>query len=184
MYPVEHITPNDIVFLGDSLTESFDLKKHFGKNNLRNRGMSGNMTEHVLYRLEEITNAKPAKVFLMIGINDIYQGLEHEGVISNITKILNEIQEKSPQTTLYCQSILPVNEDRLLSFENINAKVYQVNNRLRDFCKNSNITFIDIHPDFLNHKGQMDEKYTYDGVHLTEAGYILWAELLREYPED
>ena len=184
MYTAEHITSNDTVFLGDSLTESFDLKKHFGKNNLRNRGMSGNMTEHVLYRLEEITNAKPAKVFLMIGINDIYQGLELEDVISNISKILNEILTKSSQTTLYCQSILPVNEDRLLSFENINEKVYRVNNRLRDFCKNRNITFIDIHPDFLNHQGQMDEKYTYDGVHLTEAGYILLAELLREYLSD
>jgi len=181
VYPAEHITPSDIVFIGDSLTESFDLKKHFGKNNLRNRGMSGNMTEHVLYRLEEITNAKPAKVFLMIGINDIYQGQASDDVISNITKILNEILEKSPQTTLYCQSILPVNEDQLLSFENINAKVYQVNNRLREFCKNSNITFIDIHPDFLNHKGQMDEKYTYDGVHLTQDGYIFWSGLIKDH---
>jgi len=180
MCPAEHITSNDIVFLGDSLTESFDLNKYFGKNNLRNRGMSGNMTEHVLYRLEEITNTKPAKVFLMIGINDIYQGLKLEDVISNIEKILNDILEKSPQTTLYLQSILPVNEVQLLSFENINSKVYQVNYKLRDFCINNNIVFIDIHPDFLNHHGQMDEKFTYDGIHLTEHGYLYWSELIKD----
>jgi len=180
VYSAKHITPNDIVFLGDSLTESFDLKKHFGKNNLRNRGMSGNMTEHVLYRLEEITNAKPAKVFLMIGINDLYQGIDPGLVIKNITTILDDIKEESPQTSIYCQSILPVNEVNLLSFDNINSKVYRLNNSLRDFCTKNKISFIDIHPDFLNHKGQMDEKYTYDGVHLTEQGYLHWYELIKD----
>lgn len=180
MNPPEHITSNDIVFLGDSLTESFDLNKYFGKSNLRNRGMSGNMTEHVLYRLEEILNAKPAFLFLMIGINDIYQGVKPDIVIRNISKILTEIQEYSPQTIIFCQSILPVNETRLLSFDNINSKVYEVNNSLRDFCAENNISFIDMHPDFLNHKGQMDEKYTYDGVHLTVQGYMHWAQLIKD----
>lgn len=181
MVPAEHIASNDIVFLGDSLTESFDLQKHFGKDNLRNRGMSGNMTEHVFYRLEEIFKRKPAKLFLMIGINDIYQGIEAQHVVSNISKILKEIKAESPQTILYCQSILPVNENKLLSFENINSKVYEVNNSIRDFCKTKNMSFIDIHPDFLNHHGQMDEKYTYDGVHLTEQGYTHWTQLITNY---
>ena len=180
MYPSEHITSSDIVFLGDSLTESFDLKKHFDRNDLRNRGISGDMTEHVLYRLEEIFNTRPAKLFLMIGINDIYQGLASDIVIGNIERILTEIQNNTPQTKIYCQSILPVNEDHLLSFENINARVYNANNSLRDLCKKKQITFVDIHPDFLNDHGQMDEQYTYDGVHLTEHGYILWAELIKE----
>lgn len=174
----EYISSNDIVFLGDSLTESFDLQKYFDKKNLRNRGMSGNMTEHVLYRLEEILIAKPAFLFLMIGINDIYQGVKPDIVMRNIYRILTEIQKNSPQTKIYCQSILPVNESRLLSFENINSKVYEVNNNLRDFCIENNISFIDIHPDFLNHQGQMDEKFTYDGVHLTEQGYSHWAQLI------
>lgn len=181
MIPHQHITSNDIVFLGDSLTESFDLHKYFGKNNFRNRGMSGNMTGHVLYRLEEILNAKPAKLFLMIGINDIYQGIGTDIVIQNITEILSQIKDNAPQTKIFCQSILPVNENRLLSFENINSRVYQVNISLRDFCINNNIRFIDIHPDFLNHQGQMDEQFTYDGVHLTPAGYEHWANLAREY---
>lgn len=177
----KHITSKDIVFLGNSLTESFDLKKHFGKDNLRNRGMSGNMTEHVLYRLEEIINAKPAILFLMIGINDIYQGVAPDSVVKNIAKILSQIHDNTPQTIIYCQSILPVNEQRLLSFENINSKIYKVNNSIRDFCKTNKISFIDIHPDFLNHQGQMEEKYTYDGVHLTELGYAHWAELINDY---
>ena len=181
MHSPGHITSKDIVFLGDSLTESFDLKKYFGKNNLKNRGMSGNMTEHVLYRLEEIFNAKPAILFLMIGINDLYQGVEPEVVISNIEKILNQLQDNSPQTIIYCISILPVNEERLLSFANINSKVYLVNNSLREFCLDTDCQFIDIHPDFLSHHGQMDEKFTYDGVHLTDQGYLHWSELIKDF---
>ena len=48
MYQFEAIKTTDTVFLGDRLTESFDLQKHFGRNDLRNRGMSSNMTEHVM----------------------------------------------------------------------------------------------------------------------------------------
>lgn len=177
----EHIRQNDIVFLGDSLTESFDLQKHFGRNDLRNRGMSGDLTDHVLYRLEEITNAKPAKVFLMIGINDIYQGSEPDHILSNMERILNEFRQKTPVTNLLVQSILPINRNKLFVEKSINTKIYQVNFRLKSICENKQVTFIDIHPDFLNNNGEMDEDYTFDGVHLSEAGYILWAELIQSY---
>lgn len=177
----QYIRQNDTVFLGDSLTESFDLQKHFGRNDLRNRGMSGDLTDHVLYRLEEITNAKPAKVFLMIGINDIYQGYEPDHILSNIERIITEFRQKTPDTTLLVQSILPINHSKLFIEKSVNNKIYQINLRLKSICENKQVTFIDIHPDFLNNEGEMDEGYTYDGVHLSEAGYILWAELIQSY---
>lgn len=177
----EHVRQTDIVFLGDSLTESFDLQKHFGRNDLKNRGMSGDLTDHVLYRLEEITNAHPAKVFLMIGINDVYQGYEPDKILSNILKILNDFIEKSPATRLFVQSILPINHHKLFIDKSVNAEIYRINLRLKSICKNNQVQFLDFHADFLNNVGEMDEKFTYDGVHLSEAGYILWAELLQKY---
>lgn len=181
MYNINPIAQTDTVFLGDSLTESFDLQKHFGRNDLMNRGISGNMTRDVLHRLKEITNAKPARVFLMIGINDIFNEVSEETVVSNTEKIVNEISAKCPDTVLFVQSILPVNETNLIIDENLNTKIYKINNRLRFICKEKDLRFIDIHPDFLNKNGEMDAEYTYDGVHLTEQGYILWAELVQEY---
>ncbi len=175
------IQSTDTVFLGDSLTESFDLVKHFGRNDLRNRGMSGNMTDHVLYRLEEITNAQPAKLFLMIGINDLYQGFDPERVYDNILKIISSIREESSRTVCYIQSILPVNEARLLSGNDINTTVYKMNRKLSEYCKeDAQLNYIDLHSEFLNNAGEMDTTYTYDGVHLTDAGYVLWAELLAD----
>ena len=177
----EYIHKTDTVFLGDSLTESFDLQKHFGRNDLRNRGMSGDLTDHVLYRLEEITNARPAKVFIMIGINDITQGYEPDHILANITRILNEFKEKSPVTRLFVQSILPINHHKLFLEKSINADIYRFNLRLKSLCENLQVTFLDFHTDFLNNVGEMDEKFTYDGVHLSETGYIHWAGLLQNY---
>jgi len=175
------IKQTDTVFLGDSLTESFDLVKHFGRDDLRNRGMSGNMTEHVLYRLEEIINTQPARVFLMIGINDIYQGVSLNEVTDHIYTIINRIISGSSQTKIFSQSILPVNETRLLAHQHLNNRIYQVNDQLQKFCKKNSLNFIDLYPEFLNNVGQMDTSFTYDGVHLTEQGYILWAELIQTY---
>lgn len=179
---IQPIKQTDKVFLGNSLTESFDLEKYFGRNDLRNRGMSGNLTDHVLYRLEEITNAKPKTIFLMIGINDLYQGHNPGTVFDNIVKILDRLYEETPETYRYLQSILPVNEERLLSGGQINVNVYQMNNLLEEYCIGKpKLEYINLHNDFLNHKGQMDRKYTYDGVHLTAEGYILWANLIGEF---
>jgi len=176
------IKSTDIVFLGDSLTESFDLIKHFGRNDLRNRGMGGNMTDHILYRLEEITKTRPQKVFLMIGINDLYQEQNPDLVFNNIIRILDIIYSESPKTFRYLQSILPVNEKHLLTGGQINTTIYKMNDRLKAHCADEPmIAFIDLHSDFLNHNGEMDQEYTYDGVHLTPAGYILWANLVRPY---
>ncbi|MEZ5198000.1 MAG: GDSL-type esterase/lipase family protein [Bacteroidales bacterium] len=177
----KRIKPEDTVFLGDSLTESFDLQKHFNRPDFINRGMSGNMTDHVLYRLEEITNAKPALIFLMIGINDIYQGSDLNQVVKNIEIIIDRIRNESPASLLIVQSMLPVNEERLLIDKYINTKVYEANNRLSVICKKKNLEFIDLHSDFLNNKGEMNNAYTYDGVHLTEKGYLLWADLLNQW---
>ena len=177
----EHITRKDTVFLGNSLTEGFDLAGHFGRDDLINRGMSGNLTQHLYYRLEEITKTKPAAVFLMIGINDILNGVKKEVIVSNIQKIIDDIIRKCPDTNLYLQSVLPVNETNLIGNENLNIGIYELNNSLRILCKQRKISFIDIHPDFLNDKGEMNMKYTYDGVHLTKEGYLHWAELLKDF---
>ncbi|MCD4695347.1 MAG: hypothetical protein K8S16_03815 [Bacteroidales bacterium] len=176
------INVSDIVFLGDSLTESFDLLKYFNRTDLINRGMAGNTTEQVGYRLEEIIKAKPLKLFLMIGINDLFNGKSPDEVFEDIKQLVELFHKDSPQSRVYPQSLLPVNESRLLVDEKINILIYQVNNKLKNYCSNySKIQFLDIHSDFLGMSGQMDPKYTIDGVHLTPAGYGLWANQIRKY---
>jgi lysophospholipase L1-like esterase len=172
------ITSSDIVFLGDSLTEAFDLEHYFRMKNIRNRGLSGDTTYQVRYRLEEIVKAKPKKLFLMIGINDFFQGTDQITILRHIASIIEEFQQHTAVTELNVQSILPVNESLLLSDENINLFIFSVNDGLRLICREFQIHFVDLYADFLNDEGEMDGIYTYDGVHLSQAGYDLWARLV------
>jgi lysophospholipase L1-like esterase len=172
------INSTDTVFLGDSLTEGFDLRHYFDNPNIKNRGLSGDTTYEVRYRLEEIVNAKPARLFLMIGINDFFQGEDETTILNNISLILDEFINKSPGTELFVQSLLPVNETSLFSDENLNLYIFSINDNLRHLCHKLGIRYLDLYSDFLNAQGQLDSKFTYDGLHLSTEGYDLWAKLI------
>jgi lysophospholipase L1-like esterase len=172
------IKTTDTVFLGDSLTEGFDLEHYFKIKNIRNRGISGDTTYQVRCRLEEILKARPERLFLMIGINDFFQGTDEITILRHIAAILLEFQQQLPGTEVFVQSILPVNAAATLPDENINLAIFSLNDGLRIICRESHIQFVDIYGDFLDEKGEMAEKYTTDGVHLSKEGYDLWARLI------
>ena len=55
---------NKIVFLGNSITYGMrNYDKVFSVNNIVNRGISGDYTEGVLNRLDEIIHYKPVAIF-------------------------------------------------------------------------------------------------------------------------
>jgi len=110
---------NKIVFLGNSITEGGgDWNARFGVKNIVNRGISGDITEGVLDRLDEIIYYKPIAVFLLIGINDIFSAdipdrekITPLYVSKNIFKIANQITSQSPSTKIFIQTILPINHE-------------------------------------------------------------------------
>ena len=111
------IGENKIVFLGNSITESGgDWNKRFGTKNIVNRGIGGDITEGVIVRIQEIIHFKPLAVFLLIGINDIFNSdkpnrdkITESYVANNIIKISKIFSKESPSTKLFVQTILPVN---------------------------------------------------------------------------
>lgn len=181
MYHSRVIKRDDVVFLGDSLTEWFDLESYFPGQLPVNRGISGDTTGGILYRIEEIVNARPAKVFFLAGVNDIFQGAGEFDICHNIETIILKFKSETPETLFYVQSLLPVNQSVLLAGDNINTVIYSINIRLKQICRETSAVFIDLHSEFLNKTGEMDARYTYDGVHLGQDGYRLWAELLKQY---
>ncbi len=174
------ISDDSIVFLGDSLTEWFNLQEYFKRNNLVNRGVAGDITDGVLYRMGEITNATPGEIYLMIGINDVFQGYPVEQIVRNLKTIIDRILEESPGTKLSVQSILPINEEYFIIGDNMNIKITEINKQLEGFCIYRKIKYINLHPHFL-HDGKLNPEYTYDGGHLTEKGYEKWAQLLQTH---
>jgi hypothetical protein len=88
------IMPNDtseIIFLGDSIIDFCNWHELFGKYNIKNRGISGDIINGVIDRLEEIVESKPKKIFLMIGTNDLGKKISVDNILSEYEKLVNLI---------------------------------------------------------------------------------------------
>jgi lysophospholipase L1-like esterase len=173
----------DIIFLGNSITAGTDWNELLGVSNARNRGISGDITFGILERLDEITEGKPAKVFILIGINDIQRNIPDSVIVNNYKKIIQRIKSTSPATKIYFQTLLPVNNEftQFKNHYNKDEHILYVNSRLKEIASEEKITLIDLHPHFLNADKKLEKKYTMDGLHLNAAGYTLWASLLKTW---
>ena len=168
----------DIVFIGNSITEQGgDWGKRFNNPKVKNRGISGDVSLGVLNRVKEISYYKASKVFLKIGINDLFRNdLTPEIVAKNIKLIVEEIHKDSPKTIIYVQTILP-SRDNLPPKE----KIIATNTILKAMTPSDNLKIIDLFSVFANSNNLMKPELTGDGLHLNEAGYDLWENSIREF---
>lgn len=175
-------TKGEIIFLGNSITDIGEWTEIWRNLSVKNRGISGDNTFGVLARLDEIISSKPAKIFLMIGINDIARGIPDSVIIANHVKICERIKAASPTTKIYVQSILPTNSD-FTEFKRHQQKdehIRYVNEALRKICSESGLVYVDLYSRFLGSDGKMDKRYTNDGLHINGDGYMLWKKILQE----
>ena len=184
---------NKIVFLGNSIIEAGNnWNEKFGVDNIINRGISGDFTEGVLSRLNEIIYYKPIAVFILIGINDIFddhanrKDITTQYVASNIMQIANQVKMNSNETKIFIQTILPVDTVRFMDFHDRKLPVYKISlndqiNKINLLIKdNKDHTIIDLHSLFIDKRGLMNKQFTTDGVHLNNAGYSFWVENIRK----
>lgn len=174
--------PNDsIIFLGDSLTDEGEWIELLGNTNILNRGISGDTTRRVLNRLDEIIRIKPKQIFLMIGINDfVNEKKSIEQVFNKYKIILEEFKTKIPQTEIFIQSVLPVNNNLTYYFQD-NQNVIKFNLKLQELAKEFNHQYIDVFYKLADSENQLDAKYTTDGVHLNGKAYLIWKEAVEKY---
>ncbi|MFQ9315027.1 GDSL-type esterase/lipase family protein [Dysgonomonas mossii] len=180
------LTNGQIIFLGNSLTQGGKWNEYFPNQKPVNRGISGDNTLGMLNRLNEIIIAKPKKVFLMAGINDISLSRSNEKIMIGIKSIIYQIETGSPYTKIYVQSLLPINNNRNVYQRMLNKEwqIEQLNKELKAFCEKENITFINIYPAFLSEDRTLDARYTTDGLHLNDNGYTVWVDQIRKYVEE
>ena len=168
------------LFIGDSLTEWFELEKHCPEVNIINEGIAGDTSFGVLERLDSIMDITADKIFLMIGINDVFNGFQQADIIENQQLIIEQILTHVNGTELIVQSLLPVNETMLGSPGYLNRLIRQINKELKSHCEARRLTYLDLYPAFLE-GDEMKREYTTDGGHLSAAGYALWAEKLQVF---
>ncbi|MCG3164360.1 MAG: hypothetical protein POELPBGB_00114 [Bacteroidia bacterium] len=184
LFETLHTDSSSIVFIGTSLTQNFELAELLGNCNVKNRGINGDITEGVINRIPSILKSKPQKIFIEIGINDLGTGVKREHVAENYKTLIRRIQDISPGTKIYAQSLFPtqVEGGRYPTYCNkkVNDDIVFLNNELRKLTSLYKITFIDTYSGFVS-DGQLNPIYSVDGIHLNGAGYKLWAKILAPY---
>jgi lysophospholipase L1-like esterase len=167
------IISGDIVMLGNSLTEQGgNWEVRLGQPNVKNRGISGDNTDGVLARLNELLCNEPSMVFIMIGTNDLFTSYSSEKVTENIDQIATMLSQGLPNSRIVVQTIMPLAEGN-----DKKTKLIAINDLLmalgtRDY------ELVDTYQEMVNDSGDLLPEFTEDGVHLTSTGYRKWSEFL------
>ena len=185
----EEISSEDIVMLGDSLTEGGKWDEYFAEKipegtRIINRGIIGDDAPGIYDRLEQILPYQPRKIFFLCGINDISHNLSTEKILSDIEKVVSKIRTESPDTKLYIQSLLPYNQEKSI-YKSLNGKfeqVSEVNDGLKKMAKKYGAKYINHHKKFTDKKSkELRADLTRDGLHINQDGYAIWAKAISKY---
>lgn len=182
----ENMPPIDstqIVMLGNSLTENAgDWNERLMVDNVVNRGIIGDTAEGMEQRLCQILPGRPRAIFLMCGVNDLSHNLTPDQVFNRVRHLIDRIRKEAPDTKLYVESLLPINESngRWKSLAGKTNDIPKINEKLRSYCQLTDIPFVNLFPHFTRGDGnQLMPALSADGLHITKTGYKIWASQLR-----
>jgi lysophospholipase L1-like esterase len=176
-----------IVFLGDSITNAWQYnpqcingseiwQEKYVPMSVHNCAISGDKTENVLWQLTEgnsLTGMHPSLFVILIGINNVMHHDSPSSIASGIKSIITVLQKNYPDAKILLFGILPTCFDWDKN-NSIDADAQKVNQIIKDFADNKNITFMDMRKAFLKEDGAVDTSMFYDGLHLSEKGYATW----------
>jgi lysophospholipase L1-like esterase len=182
----------DVLFLGDSITDGWGGDGHSkGEHGTRifteeflplktaNFGISGDRTQHVLWRLQngELDGIKPKVVMLMIGTNNS-NGTDNtaDEIADGIGAIVKEIHKRSPATKVLLLGVFPRGERANAQREKI-QKVNELVAKLDDGGKT--VKYLDIGKKLMQPDGTISKEIMHDYLHLTEKGYQVWADAVK-----
>lgn len=181
-HDLEGMQQGAIVFVGNSITEQGWWSILIKRDDIENRGIGGDNTFGMIDRLPDILKSKPAKIFLMAGINDLTAGYPMDTIVSNIRTMVKMAREASPATKFYVQSVLPVNDSRLAyaSIKGKNPQVTELNERLKGVCAEHGATYVDVASQLRDKNGDLQLALTKDGIHLHPEAYVIWVKYLNK----
>ena len=166
--------------------ESFNQpgSENFGLN----LGISGDRTEHTLYRLLprseggagniDAPELQPEFIILMIGINNLSDAEPLvDSMFEGIRAVVVALHERKPMSRIILQSLLPIGDEAKNT-----AVVRPVNRRLAMLAASqpfaSFVSFLDLYPAFVDSSGKEIVRYFNDGTHPSEDGYRVWRDQL------
>jgi lysophospholipase L1-like esterase len=77
-------------------------------------------------------------------------------------------------------SVLPANKLPWRSEIKPAELVVELNQKIKNYCKESNIVYLDYFSSMVGEKKELRPELTYDGVHPNKEGYIIMERILLE----
>ena len=153
----------DVAFLGDSLTDGYDLEKYYPQYLTVNRGIGGDTTLGLERRLQvSVYDLKPKIAVMLIGANNF------DTMLDNYENILNGFQENLPNTKIVLLSLTSMGGE----WGKNNQKAAYNNMMIKLLAEKYGYEFVDLYSPLLNlETGEIYTEYTTDGGHLTPMGY-------------
>lgn len=173
----------DLIFIGDSITQGWELPgnkdvwdKFYGKRIALNLGISGDRTQHVLWRLEHgnIDGISPKLAVVMIGTNNSSRSKPEE-IPDGVKAVVDCLRAKLPQTKILLLAIFPRGENNDNQWRQVNA---QVNKAIAKFADEKTVFFRDINSFLLQPDGTLSKEIMPDLLHPGPKGYQIWAEAI------
>mgnify|MGYP000814172508 FL=1 len=181
LFDVLPVTSDDIVFLGNSITDGGEFAELFDMPNIKNRGIRSDVITGVEKRLTQVTSGSPAKIFLLIGINDVSHGLTVDQLAARYERLVKKIREQTPDTRLYIQSVMPINNDfnRYKNLKGREKVIPALNRRLQTIAAQNGAEYVDLTKALESSPNKLNPKYTNDGLHLNGPGYRAWTRAIQ-----
>ncbi len=175
----QFIKPGGIAFVGDSITQDYNVYEYFSEHHVYNRGIGGDTTVGLKTRLDvSVFDLKPKIVVLMIGTNDLaLLETTPETIAGNIEDVVKEIKKRLPDTKIILQSIYPVNESMspMTVLPRKNSDITRINQLLSQIQQ---VIYIDVYSHLVR-DGVLNPAYSVEGLHINEQGYEIITEILK-----
>lgn len=167
-----------IIFLGNSITERFNLDLYFPEFHTVNRGIASDHIDGVIERLNLcLGGANAAKLVVLVGINDIGAGRSEESIKYLYTQLVKQIIKNYPYE-VYLHSIMPTSK----RWQNCSPElIVAINEHIKKLAKKYKLYFVDTYSLFLAKDSKyVNDSLMVDGLHPNENGYKIWANHLNE----
>ena len=177
--------PHDLLFIGDSITQGWEgsgkgtWEKYYGNRKALNLGISGDRTEHVIWRLDNgnLRNQKKAKAaVVMIGTNNTGHIMQDPTEVRDgVERIVSTLRARCPQAKILLLGVFPrgVKPDDAKRKNNL-----EINKFISELHNGERIHYLDISDKFLTPEGILTKQVMPDALHPRQKGYEIWAEAI------
>ena len=181
-YKAECDSPQ-IIMIGNSLIRQGKWTELLNREDVINRGISGDNLPCMCERLKYLEGKKAKIWFIEGGINDLpwrrpdslfenYKSIIEFAKKENAIPVINLVLYLSPKAG----SKFPWRAD----YHYINNLAKELNTMLIDYAVSNNIDHIDLNRIIADKQHVLKDEYTTDGVHLTQSGYKEWVKLINK----